>query len=150
MRMHILKLFEKFPFADMIYNRATILLHEPHAHIRSTGCVSALKILTAARATLDLIYVVWSTSFDITLLDLFCTVSAVDISGLQGVFTYSFFQYCWFMAGRILVRFLQAAMDANSQEQITPLRAELDFVRCASLRLLNGISPLLIIWLDWL
>jgi hypothetical protein len=37
------------------------------------------------------------------------------------------FQYCWFIAGRVLVRFLQAAMDANTTDQITTLRTELDF-----------------------
>jgi hypothetical protein len=53
----------------------TILLHDPHADVRTSGCISALKILTAARATLDLIYAVWSTSYDITLMDLSCTVA---------------------------------------------------------------------------
>ena len=50
------------------------MLHDPHADVRLSGCISALKILTAARAILDLIYNIWSTSFDITLLDLFCSV----------------------------------------------------------------------------
>ncbi|KAF8898638.1 hypothetical protein BD779DRAFT_1607387 [Infundibulicybe gibba] len=91
---------------------ATIILHDPHANVRQSGCISALKILTAARAVLDLIYNVWSTSFDITLLDSFCS-------------------FCWFVAGRVLVRFLQASIDAHSQDQISTLRAELDFVRSA-------------------
>lgn len=55
--------------------RCTILLHDPHADVRRSGCISALKILTGARSTLDLIYAVWSTSYDITLMDLSCTVS---------------------------------------------------------------------------
>ncbi|KAF9460797.1 hypothetical protein BDZ94DRAFT_1265146 [Collybia nuda] len=91
---------------------ATIVLHDPHADVRQSGCISALKILTAARAILDLIYNVWSTSFDITLLDSFCS-------------------FCWFVGGRVLVRFLQAALDAKSQDQISTLRAELDFVQSA-------------------
>ncbi|KII93554.1 hypothetical protein PLICRDRAFT_35780 [Plicaturopsis crispa FD-325 SS-3] len=90
----------------------TILLHEPHAAVKICECISATKILTASRAILDLIYVVMSTSFDITLLDLFCTL-------------------CWFMAGRVLVRFLQAALDAQSTERIQTLQAELEFVRLA-------------------
>ncbi|TFK41060.1 hypothetical protein BDQ12DRAFT_600361 [Crucibulum laeve] len=89
---------------------ATIVLHDPHAEVRQSGCISALKILTAARAILDLIYNVWSTSFDITLLDSFCS-------------------FCWFVGGRVLVRFLQAAIDAKSEDQISTLRAELDFVQ---------------------
>ncbi|KAJ7235915.1 hypothetical protein B0H12DRAFT_1238654 [Mycena haematopus] len=91
---------------------ATILLHDPHANVRRSGCISALKILTAARSVLDLAYAVCSTSFDVTLLDPFCT-------------------YCWFIAGRVLVRFLQAAMDANTPDQISTLRAELDFLEFA-------------------
>ena len=50
------------------------MLHDPHADVLLSGCVSAHKILTAARAILDLIYHIWSTSFDITLLDSFCSV----------------------------------------------------------------------------
>ncbi|KAG6847422.1 hypothetical protein H0H93_008217 [Arthromyces matolae] len=91
---------------------AMIVLHDPHADVLQSGCISALKILTAARAILDLIYSVWSTSFDISLLDSFCS-------------------FCWFIAGRVLVRFLQAAQDAKSADQISTLRAELDFVQSA-------------------
>ncbi|KAJ7786425.1 hypothetical protein B0H16DRAFT_1490430 [Mycena metata] len=98
--------------ACMMPHVAMILLHDPHANVRRSGCVSALKILTASRAILDLAYAVCSTSFDVTLLDPFCT-------------------FCWFLAGRVLVRFLQAAMDANSSEQISTLRAELEFFESA-------------------
>ncbi|KAJ7492527.1 hypothetical protein FB451DRAFT_1218642 [Mycena latifolia] len=95
---------------------ATILLHDPHAAVRRSGCVSALKILTAARSILDLAYNVCTTSFDVTLLDPFCS-------------------YCWFIAGRVLVRFLQAALDANTADQISTLRAELDFFETAISRI---------------
>lgn len=91
---------------------ATIVLHDPHADVRQSGCISALKILTAARAILDLIYGVWSTSFDMSLLDSFCS-------------------FCWFVAGRVLLRFLQAALDVKSADQIATLRAELEFVQIA-------------------
>jgi len=40
-----------------------------------------------------------------------------------------FGQFCWFVAGRVLVRFLQAALDAKSLDQISTLRAEIDFVQ---------------------
>ncbi|PPQ85887.1 hypothetical protein CVT25_015829 [Psilocybe cyanescens] len=90
----------------------TVVLHDPHAEVRKSGCISALKILTAARAILDLIYNVWSTSFDITLLDSFCT-------------------FCWFVGGRVLVRFLQVALDANSVDQISTLRSEIEFIHSA-------------------
>ncbi|KAJ3570257.1 hypothetical protein NP233_g4533 [Leucocoprinus birnbaumii] len=95
---------------------AAIVLHDPHADVRRSGCISALKILTAARAILDMIYSIWSTSFDITLLDTFCS-------------------FAWFTAGRVLVRFLQAAIDAAGQDQIATLRAEVEFVHSAVLKL---------------
>ena len=34
------------------------------------------------------------------------------------------------MAGRVLVRFCQAAQDANSEEQILTLRAEVEYIMC--------------------
>ncbi|TRM66195.1 hypothetical protein BD626DRAFT_198467 [Schizophyllum amplum] len=93
-----------------------IVLHDPHADVRVSGCISALKILTAARALLDLIYSVLSTSFDITLLDTFAA-------------------FGWLTSGRVLVRFLQAAVHAHSEEQIQTLRQELDFVYSALMRM---------------
>lgn len=36
---------------------------------------------------------------------------------------------CWFMAGRVLVRFLHAAISHNSEEQIMTLWAEVDYIR---------------------
>ncbi|TFK30536.1 hypothetical protein FA15DRAFT_662508 [Coprinopsis marcescibilis] len=95
--------------AFMMPHVATIVLHDPHADVRQSGCISALKILTAARSILDLIYSISSTSFDITLLDSFCP-------------------FCWFASGRVLVRFLQVALDARQPDQITTLKAEIDFI----------------------
>lgn len=91
---------------------ATIILHDPHAEVCRSGCISALKILTAARAILDHIYAVWSTSFDISLLDTFCSL-------------------CWFLSGRVLLRFLEAALDARSLDQISTIRAEINFIHSA-------------------
>ncbi|KAF7967188.1 hypothetical protein HWV62_35620 [Athelia sp. TMB] len=68
--------------------------------------------LYSSRATLDLIYAVWSTSYDITLMDLSCT-------------------FCWLMAGRVLVRFLKAAQEADSQDQVQTLQNEVEFVHYA-------------------
>ncbi|KAH9162760.1 hypothetical protein EDB89DRAFT_1860500 [Lactarius sanguifluus] len=95
---------------------AIILLHDPHAHVKSPGCVSAFKILEASRAVLDLIYAVRSTSFDVTLLDFFCA-------------------FCWFRAGRVLVRFWQAAQQANSKEQTVTLRSEVEYIIAALAKL---------------
>jgi len=53
-----------------------ILLHEPHLnlHIDRPNCTSAAKVLESARAILNLMYAVWSTNYDIGLLDYFCPV----------------------------------------------------------------------------
>ena len=65
-----------FELLSMTYHtfRAIVILHDPHAEVRASGCLSALKILTSARAILDLIYAIQSTSYDITLLDTICIV----------------------------------------------------------------------------
>lgn len=91
---------------------ATIILHDPHADTRRAGCLSAAKILTAARAILDLIYDVWSTSFDITLMDSFCA-------------------FCWFTAARVLARFLQVSVASHNDDQTATLRSELEFIQLA-------------------
>lgn len=88
-----------------------ILLHEPHANLER-NCASAAKILESARAILELIYAMWSTNYDIGLLDYFCS-------------------FCWYLAGQCFGRFLHAAQEAACVQQIDTLRAELDFVRMA-------------------
>ncbi|PFH54567.1 hypothetical protein AMATHDRAFT_78225 [Amanita thiersii Skay4041] len=102
--------------ACLIPHIASIILHDPHADVQQSGCISALKILTAARAILDLTYSVCSTSYDITLLDTFCS-------------------FCWFSAGRVLIRFLGAVQDANNHEQATTLQTEIEFIHSALGRL---------------
>ncbi|KAG2061943.1 hypothetical protein BDR06DRAFT_978441 [Suillus hirtellus] len=90
---------------------AMILLHEPHASLER-NCTSAAKMLESARAILELIYAMWSTNYDIGLLDYFCS-------------------FCWYLAGQCFGRFLRAAQEAACVQQIDTLRAELDFVRMA-------------------
>ncbi|KAF8507193.1 hypothetical protein F5888DRAFT_1602133 [Russula emetica] len=106
--------------ASLIPHLAIILLHDPYAHIHSAGCVSAFKILEASRNILELIYAVCSTSFDVTLLDFFCT-------------------FAWFMAGRVLGRFWQAALDANSAEQVLTLCAEVEYIMAALAKLAERV-----------
>ncbi|KIJ68342.1 hypothetical protein HYDPIDRAFT_146307 [Hydnomerulius pinastri MD-312] len=98
--------------AHLTLHASIILLHEPHSNTKSSICTSAMKILHAARGILDLIYAVWSTNHDIGLLDLFCP-------------------FCWYLAGRVFGRFLKAAQDANSIQQIETLQGELEFIRMA-------------------
>ena len=52
------------------WRRAHILLHEPHAKPDVITCPSARKTLTAARAIVELMYMLSSTNYDVTLLDL--------------------------------------------------------------------------------
>jgi hypothetical protein len=91
---------------------SAIILHDPHADVRRSGCISALKILTAARAVLDMIYSICSTSYDISLLDPFCI-------------------FCWFISGRVLVRFLRAALDTDAHDQSATFRGEIEFIQMA-------------------
>jgi hypothetical protein len=108
---------------------ATILLHNPHAHVSSPGCVSAFKILEASRSILDLIYAVRSTSFDITLLDFFCAVRFL-LRAIFRIADVNLRQFCWFTAGRVLIRFWKATQDANSEEQSLSLRAQVAYIMC--------------------
>ncbi|KAI0375308.1 hypothetical protein BV20DRAFT_933614, partial [Pilatotrama ljubarskyi] len=89
---------------------ATIILHEGHARIGRPGCISSCRILTASRAILNLLHEAYSTSHNLALLGVFPMV-------------------CWFAAGRVLVRFLKAAIEAQSEEHIATLQAEINFFR---------------------
>ncbi|KAI0734600.1 hypothetical protein C8Q72DRAFT_806895 [Fomitopsis betulina] len=99
---------------------ADIQLHEPHAIVGKDNCMSSCRIVTASRAILDLLYHVCSTSYDLTFLGIFPMI-------------------CWFMAGRVLVRFLHAAISRNSEEQILTLWAEVDYIRTVFFRLGENI-----------
>ncbi|KAI0639707.1 hypothetical protein C8Q77DRAFT_1214178 [Trametes polyzona] len=87
-----------------------ILLHEGHAKIGRPGCISSCKVLAAARGILNLLYEAYSTSHNLALL---------------GVYPMS----CWYAAGRVMVRFLKAAIEAASEEHIATLQAEVNFFR---------------------
>ena len=67
----------------MFIHSAIILLHDPYAHIYSPGCVSAFKILEASRSILELIYAVCSTSFDVSLVDSFCSVRYLTLQNFR-------------------------------------------------------------------
>jgi hypothetical protein len=45
------------------------------------------------------------------------------------------------MAGRVLGRFWQAALDANSAEQVLTLRAEVEYIMYVRLLLETGLEP---------
>ncbi|KAL7285130.1 hypothetical protein ACG7TL_000222 [Trametes sanguinea] len=89
---------------------ATIILHEGHARIGRPACISSCRVLASARAILNLLHEAYSTSHNLALLGVFPMV-------------------CWFVAGRILIRFLKAAIEANSEDHINTLKNEVDFIR---------------------
>lgn len=76
MAMSHVYVYRYYHGCSRLYSRfsAMIVLHEPHADIRSRGCISALKILTATRSIVDLIYTAWSTTFDLSLFESFVSV----------------------------------------------------------------------------
>jgi len=98
--------------ACTIPHMAVIVLHEPHAVLQATGCISATNLLIAARQILTLIYSIWSTSFDLALLDVFISFS-------------------WYTCGRIFAKFIQAAYEANRPDQVETLKTELQSVQFA-------------------
>lgn len=97
---------------EVSFNRATILLHDPHADPSSPFCKSSEKLLFASRQILDLVYILCSTSFDVTLLDPVAS-------------------FAWFLAARVLVRFLKAKIEARKHAEAVGLRNELEVIRLA-------------------
>ncbi|KAI0094085.1 hypothetical protein BDY19DRAFT_1053457 [Irpex rosettiformis] len=86
-----------------------IHLHEPYSRPNSSSCSSALKILNSSRGIVDLLHAISSSSFDVSMLDIYPFLA-------------------WFMAGRVLVRFLKAAMDAQAEDKVICLKTEITFL----------------------
>lgn len=112
--------------------RAIILLHEPYARLDLGigSCSSTYKIHEASRAILELIYSVRAgTSFDITLLEPSAVVrvgnSAHFRTTLMG---FSLWQFYWYTAGRVLLKFWAVAKRAMSSDEALTLRAEVEYI----------------------
>lgn len=88
-----------------------IALHDPHAKTLSAHDVSSGKILHAARAILDLIYKVCSTTYDLLYLDHMSSTA-------------------WFVAGVTLIRFIHAKSLQGDLVEVQKLHQELDVIRC--------------------
>lgn len=123
---------EKLTRDPSFSHRAHILLHEPHAKPDVAGCVSSRKTLNASRAILELIYMVAATNYDVSLLDLQAFVRAPTPHCSRRRDLTRTTQMCWFMAGRVLVRFLRAAIDNARHDQLIPLQREVSYVRCVA------------------
>ncbi|CAE6458019.1 unnamed protein product [Rhizoctonia solani] len=106
--------------AHLIPHTAIILMHEEHADINSPNCLSTQKSLLAARAILDLIYLVCSTSYDMTRLPSVCT-------------------FCWFMAARVLVRVLKHRHQSGKTSEAATMRSEVQVIKLAFQRMSEKI-----------
>ncbi|KAG9013634.1 hypothetical protein FRB94_001739 [Tulasnella sp. JGI-2019a] len=89
---------------------ATILLHDSHAIMELTDCMSAEWLLTAARAILDGVRKLMTANFDLLLLDHVCS-------------------YGWFVCGLTLMRFLKVMILADDEMEMSKLGAEIEVVR---------------------
>ncbi|KAF8592080.1 hypothetical protein K439DRAFT_1401652 [Ramaria rubella] len=101
--------------AHLIPHTATLLLHDPHADFGLPDR-SSEKLSVAAHAILDLVYLICSTSYDITLLD-----PAV--------------MWCWYTAAQELVREMQHMRQTAQAAQAAVLRSEIEVIRLALVRL---------------
>ncbi|CAE6528636.1 unnamed protein product [Rhizoctonia solani] len=106
--------------AHLIPHTAIILMHEEHANVNSPNCLSTQKSLLAARAILDLIYLVCSTSYDVTRLPSVCT-------------------FCWFMAARVLVRVLKHRHQSGQMSEAATMRSEVEVIKLAFKRMSERI-----------
>ncbi|KAG8897403.1 hypothetical protein FRC00_004322, partial [Tulasnella sp. 408] len=96
--------------AHLLPHVAMIQLHEPHAQLHSPNDYSAMQMLAATRAIMDLIYKLCGTTYDLLYLDHGCT-------------------FGWFVAGAALIRFLRAKMDAGDEDEVARLEQELAAVK---------------------
>ncbi|CUA73845.1 DNA polymerase [Fowlpox virus strain NVSL] [Rhizoctonia solani] len=96
--------------AHIIPHLAMILLHDKHKNSSSANCVSSLKVLAAARAIIDLMYAVCSTSYDITRLPIICI-------------------NCWGRAASILTRLYKLEISRGRQEEALAIDVEIQSVR---------------------
>ncbi|KZS96186.1 hypothetical protein SISNIDRAFT_548277 [Sistotremastrum niveocremeum HHB9708] len=93
-----------------------ILLHNPHTDHRDITCVSTQKILTAVRGTLEYVYALCNTSFDLTLLD-----PSISTSFL--------------MAATEIIRIARARKEAGLMEEALSMRNDFDVIKYAMSRM---------------
>ncbi|KAG8869610.1 hypothetical protein FRB98_002347 [Tulasnella sp. 332] len=96
----------------MLPHMATIASHDPHANVFSVRDISAQKILSAARAILELIYKICATTYDLLYLNHSSSKA-------------------WFIAGVTFIRFLSARTIQNDEAEVACLTQELNAVKCA-------------------
>ncbi|KAG8681378.1 hypothetical protein FRC08_015673, partial [Ceratobasidium sp. 394] len=98
--------------AHLIPSFAMILLHEKLADVRSPNCLSTQKAVSAARETLSLVYVVCSTSYDVTRLLPICAL-------------------CWYEAASFLIRTLKPLLAAGCYAEAAIADSEIKAIQLA-------------------
>ncbi|KAG9015675.1 hypothetical protein FRB90_004494 [Tulasnella sp. 427] len=96
--------------AHLLPHVAMIQLHDPHAKPISPNDRSAMQMLVAVRAILDLIYQLSGTTYDLLYMDHGCS-------------------FGWFVAGAALIRFIRAKMETKEEDEVTRLEQELGIVK---------------------
>ncbi|CAE6419629.1 unnamed protein product, partial [Rhizoctonia solani] len=81
-----------------------------HANLYSPNCQSAWRLVAAARAILDLMYIVCSTSYDITRLPLVCV-------------------QCWGRSASVLIRLYKLEISRGRQEEALAIDLEIQSIR---------------------
>ncbi|KEP52171.1 fungal specific transcription factor domain protein [Rhizoctonia solani 123E] len=94
----------------LISQFAIILLHDKHANLYSPNCQSTRKLVAAARAILDLMYTVCSTSYDITRLPSICV-------------------QCWGRSASVLIRLYKLEISRGNQEEALAIDIEIQSIR---------------------
>jgi len=89
---------------------AMILLHDPIAEIGAPNCVSANRLLMAARAIMDLMYMLSATAYDLLYLDHNAS-------------------FVWFLAGVVLTRFRAYNIGAGNETEVARMTQEIEVCR---------------------
>ncbi|KAG8941097.1 hypothetical protein FRC04_004717 [Tulasnella sp. 424] len=96
--------------AHLLPHVAMIQLHDPHAKPDSPNDYSAMQMLAATRAILDLTYKLCGTTYDLLYMDHSCSLG-------------------WFVAGAAIIRFIKAKIDAKDEDETMRLEQELGIVK---------------------
>ncbi|ODO05891.1 hypothetical protein I350_04952 [Cryptococcus amylolentus CBS 6273] len=117
--------------AHLIPRITAIYLHEPFAHLDDPNSVSATRVLTEARACLNIVYLVISSNADISF-----TVTPITSLYL-------------FTASRALLLFYQRALETGDSAEATTIHGEISVFKMAftslSTRFAMGVRHLILL-----
>lgn len=96
---------------DCFQFTAAIALHEHHVNLMAFTDPSSSYVLAAARGMLSIIFLIFSTSFDVMRLP-------------------PFVAHCWYIGGRTLARFYQAAVFVRDPFAQKSIMSEIEICAC--------------------